>query len=112
MISTIHKTIFVHIPKCAGQSVEETFLKDISPDLDWEKHRHIISCFQRPESWGKQFPERLAHLTADEYLSLSFVSQSVWEKYYKFAIVREPIDRCISMWKCLPDMTLDFDDFV
>lgn len=112
MISIQHKTIFIHIPKCAGQSIEETFLKDISPDLNFEQHRHLIGCFQRPASWNEAFPNRLAHLTADQYQSLSFVSPSMWNSYYKFAIIRDPIDRCISMFRYLGQYPHDFQKFV
>ena len=49
MISFPHKTIFIHIPKCAGQSVEETFLNDIG--LDWRKHRHLFGCFKKPSKF-------------------------------------------------------------
>lgn len=112
MISISHKAIFIHIPKCAGQSVEETFLKDISEDLAFERHRHLLGCFQRPRSWAAKFPERLAHLTAHEYTALSFVSPSLWNDCFKFAIVRSPVDRCVSMWRYLGELEMDFDRFV
>ena len=34
MISLFHETIFVHIPKCAGQSVEQAFLSDFELDSE------------------------------------------------------------------------------
>jgi len=77
MISFPHKTIFIHIPKCAGQSIEETFLNDIG--LDWCKHRHLFGCFKKPSTWSDNFPNRLAHLTAYEYFDLDFVNKEIFE---------------------------------
>lgn len=110
MVSLVHKAIFVHIPKCAGQSVEESFLRDISPSLSWDRHRHLIGCFQKPPSWGPTFPMRLAHLTASEYVDLNFVSREVWDASFRFAIVRDPIDRMVSTWKYL-GVRESFDTF-
>jgi hypothetical protein len=112
MISLIHKTIFVHIPKCAGQSVESTFLKDIAPDLEHHSHRHQLGCFEKPPSWATAYPSRLAHLTAAQYISLAFVSQSQWSSYFKFSIVRDPIERVLSMWRYNLFDQLSFDSFV
>ena len=91
MISFPHKTIFIHIPKCAGQSVEETFLNDIG--LDWYKHRHLFGCFKKPLTWSNNFPDRLAHLTAYEYFDLDFINKETFSQFYKFSIVRDPLDR-------------------
>ena len=104
MISFSHKTIFIHIPKCAGQSVEETFLNDIG--LDWYKHRHLFGCFKKPSTWSKNFPDRLAHLTAYEYFDLDFINNEIFYQFYKFSIVRDPFDRVVSAWK---DLTKGID---
>ena len=104
MISFPHKTIFIHIPKCAGQSVEETFLNDIG--LDWCKHRHLFGCFKKPSTWSNNFPDRLAHLTAYEYFDLDFINKETFFKFYKFSIVRDPFDRVVSAWK---DLTKSID---
>ena len=99
MISFPHKTIFIHIPKCAGQSVEETFLNDIG--LDWYKHKHLFGCYKKPSTWPRNFPDRLAHLTAYEYFDLDFVNKDIFSRFYKFSIVRDPLDRVVSAWKDL-----------
>ncbi len=104
MISFTHKTIFIHIPKCAGQSVEETFLNDIG--LDWHMHRHLFGCFKKPSTWSKNFPDRLAHLTAYEYFDLDFINKETFYRFYKFSIVRDPFDRMVSAWK---DLTKSID---
>ena len=104
MISFPHKTIFIHIPKCAGQSVEETFLNDIG--LDWYKHRHLFGCFKKPSTWSNNFPDRLAHLTAYEYFDLDFINKETFYQFYRFSIVRDPFDRVVSAWK---DLTKSID---
>ena len=104
MISFPHKTIFIHIPKSAGQSVEETFLTDIG--LDWRKHRHLFGCFKKPSTWSNNFPDRLAHLTAYEYFDLDFINKETFSQFYKFSIVRDPLDRVVSAWK---DLTKSID---
>ena len=109
MISMPHRTIFVHIPKCAGQSVEATFCSDLG--LDWARHRHLLGCMQRPRSWSRKMPERLAHLTAHQYTALNFCPPRMFDAFFRFTIIRHPVDRAISMWRFLPTK-LPFDDFV
>ncbi len=109
MISLVHKVIFIHIPKCAGQSIEETFLMDLK--LNWDDHRYLFGCFKKPKEWDKNIPDRLAHLTAREILEFNLLPQDIFNSFYKFAIVRDPIDRLISSWNYLnPDA--DFNGWV
>lgn len=101
MISVTHRTIFVHVPKCAGQAIEAAFLHDLAPDAKFATHRHLLSCLPRPQGWSEAFPFRLAHLKAHEYLDLDFVPRSLWDASFKFAVVRDPLERAISMWRYL-----------
>lgn len=110
MISLIHRAIFVHIPKCAGQSIEQAFLKDVAPDGDFERHRHLLTCFGRPWDWSAEIPGRLAHLKAHQYLDFNLVPPSVWDGSFRFAVVRDPLERAISMWR-YRSVGLDFDAF-
>ena len=91
MISHIHKVIFVHIPKCAGQSVERMFLKDLG--LCWDNRASLLL---RPKLVSELGPERLAHLFAIEYEKFGFIESSKFQQYFKFAFVRDPIDRILS----------------
>ena len=43
MISLAHQCVFVHIPKCAGQSVETAFLNETS--LAWKQR--AVCCFDQ-----------------------------------------------------------------
>lgn len=69
MISRAHKTIFLHIPKAAGQSIEMAFLRDLG--LDWSTREQVLL---RPNDDPAAGPERLAHLFAREYVSLAGTS--------------------------------------
>ncbi|MFK7944443.1 MAG: sulfotransferase family 2 domain-containing protein [Paracoccaceae bacterium] len=109
MISLVHRTLFVHVPKCAGQSVEQAFCEDLG--LRWGKHRHLLGCMQRPGTWSKAYPGRLAHITAHQYTALDFCPQEMFDNFYKFAVVRDPVQRIVSMWRYL-ETELGFDEFV
>mgnify|MGYP001166446226 FL=1 len=109
MISLVHKVIFIHIPKCAGQSIEETFLNDLQ--LNWDDHRYLFGCFKKPANWNKNIPDRIAHITAKEILEFNFLPVEIFDSFYKFSIVRDPVQRLISSWNYLnPDA--NFDDWV
>ncbi len=71
MISHEYSCIFIHIPRCAGTSVET-----------WITGR----------DWWKVDPET-KHLIASQ---AKYLYGDYWNKYYKFAIVRDPFDRMIS----------------
>lgn len=63
-----HKTIFIHIPKCAGVSVNHTLFGNLAG----------------------------GHRTFTEYLSI-FEAESI-TNYFKFTIVRNPWDRLVSAY--------------
>lgn len=91
MISHEHKVIFVHIPKTGGQSVEQMFLDDLG--LTWGARAPLLL---RPNGDRAAGPKRLAHLYADEYVRLGYISQEAFDSYFKFAVVRHPCDRLVS----------------
>ncbi|MEX5730248.1 hypothetical protein Ga0609869_003601 [Rhodovulum iodosum] len=94
MISRKHKTIFVHIPKAAGQSVEHVFLQECG--LDWDSRAPLLLRRNDDRSQG---PTRLAHLYAREYVACGHVTQAEFDSYFKFAIVRNPYDRLLSEYR-------------
>jgi len=106
MLSHHHKTIFVHIPKCAGQSVESAFLEDIG--LTWETRAPLLlRNNDRPELG----PLRLAHLTAADYVRCGYVPQEMFDAYFRFAIIRDPWSRAVSHYRHL-DLNMPFGAFV
>ena len=91
MISHSHKVLFVHVPKCAGQSIEMMFLRDLG--LTWNTRGSLLLRQKLPDELG---PERLAHLFAYEYEKFGYIEPSKFSQYFKFALIRDPIDRILS----------------
>ncbi len=74
MISHKHKCIFVHIPRCAGTSMEYALVKQDWWSIDRET-KHILASTAK-----KLYGEH-------------------WDKYFKFSFVRNPWDRMVSLAK-------------
>lgn len=91
MISKNFNCIFIHIPKTAGQSIEHFFLA--LHGLSWQERSELLLRFNPEPSLG---PERLAHLTAWEYLKYGYVEQAEFNRYFKFAFIRNPWERLVS----------------
>lgn len=91
MVSHKYKCIFVHIPKTGGQSIESVFLH--RHGLTWADRHPLLL---RKNDDLERGPERLAHMTISEYLKYNYVSQQFFDKYFKFAVVRNPWDRLVS----------------
>jgi hypothetical protein len=106
MLSHRHKTIFVHIPKCAGQSVETAFLAD--EGLTWENRAPLLLRYNPDPALG---PPRLAHLLASDYVARGHVDQAMFDAFFKFAIVRDPWSRAVSLYRHL-QLNMPFASFV
>ena len=75
MISDKDKFIFIHIPKCAGTSIE--FFLNGSAHVEWDEHNKI---------W-------VQHATAEQIKK--FYCQN-YEDYFSFTFIRNPWDRAVS----------------
>lgn len=107
MISHQHRCIFVHIPKCGGQSTETLFLRDLG--LSWEQRAPLL---MRPAVAGEVGPPRLAHLLARDYVGLRHLSQELFDAYFKFSVVRDPFARAESTYRFLKlDVLMSFDRY-
>ena len=108
MISHKHSTIFVHIPKVAGQSIETMFLNDLG--LDWNTRQELLLRKRKPTEKG---PFRLAHLKAREYVKLGYLGPQEFDDYFKFSFVRNPYSRAYSYYKYLGYANIiSFKDFL
>lgn len=83
MISIKYKYIFIHIPKCAGSTIEDALQDD--------------SCILRKNTWPNNlnvtYP--LNHLTLDD-VEKSKIIFPHFSKYYSFTFTRNPFDRLVS----------------
>ena len=108
MLCHDYKCIFVHIPKCGGQSIELVFLRLLG--LTWENRAPLLLRPSLDPSFG---PPRLAHLSASEYVACGHVTQAQFDSYFKFSFVRNPWDRIVSEYKyCRYCGVKDFKTFI
>lgn len=108
MVSHHHKCIFIHIPKNAGQSIENVFLDLIG--LSWEMRDPLLLRHNTNPMLG---PKRLAHLKSHEYVEYKYVSPQQYKEYITFAVIRNPWERAVSFYKYLGyDKICNFEDFI
>ena len=109
MISHKHRTIFIHIPKCGGTSVEQAVINDLGPYTTHTKRALLLQRNTEPNCG----PPCLAHMSADEYRDYNHVPAWMWADYWKFGLVRNPFHRVASFYRYLQaDKTMSFRDFV
>ena len=87
MISHKHKFIFIHIPKCAGSSIEKVFFPG-SRRKNWFGYNKKIGGF-------------LQHLTCREIIYFNFLDRQTFDAMFKFTFVRNPWDKMVSeyVWR-------------
>lgn len=91
MIIDKHKCVFVHIPKCAGTSIEQT----LEPTVDVTSDKNLVSFV----GWDVAAQSWLQHATMAQ---MNEQCERV-KKYFKFTFVRNPWDRVVSLFEWQKD---------
>lgn len=90
------KIIFIHIPRCGGTSINDALVRSgytLNAELDYRKI-DLVHLYGKIEYNSKTV--ELDHCTY-EHMNI-FCSQYEMENFIKFAIVRDPIDRIVSVY--------------
>lgn len=91
MISHQFKCVFVHVPKTAGQSIEQFFL-----NIHQLSKQEKAQLYLMKNSDPQRGPERLDHMIAAEYVQCGHLAKPQYQNYFSFAFVRNPWERLVS----------------
>ena len=83
MISHKFKCVFVHVPKTAGQSVEQFFKEKLEVN---EKYCEELLITKNDDP--AKGPARLAHLRSEEYVACGHLDEDAYQHYFTFGFVR------------------------
>lgn len=116
-VSYAHKIIFVHIPKCAGTTVENMLGIAGEDEFYSEKVTNsVLSKIPRDKFTNEEYricaSKNMQHYTIEELQKI--LPSEIFNNYKKIAIVRNPYDRLVSDFHFFfPNSNLSqFEDFV
>jgi len=99
LVSHQHRFLFIHVPKTAGTSIEHA-LQPLSDTPDQRRASRTLSRLGVPVAWRPiRWRNGRKHTTALEMRHL--FTRRVFDKYFKFAFVRNPWDYMVSYYHFL-----------
>lgn len=109
MISHKHKYIFIHIPKCAGTSIEKMLLCHEHVSCDWD-HKFPLKTLS-----NKDKHEYKLDIDDQQHVPLDSFPIKTQQDYFCFTVVRNPWSKIISSWlyhKKVKKDTYDLKQFI
>jgi len=89
-------------------TVERIFLDDLGLTMDSGS-----PLLLRDRVKAEPAPPRVDHMIALDYVRGKYLSQDIFDQYFKFALVRNPYDRASSSYRYLGlDLMMSFDDYI
>lgn len=107
-ISYQHKTIFIHIPKCAGTSIEKILGMAAQEDLFAYDHIYQLKNIHVPkekftsEEYTLCIAKTPQHLTFRELKKI--VPEDSTNNFFKFSIVRNPFSKFVSEYNYIKSL--------
>jgi hypothetical protein len=107
-VSHKHQAIFVHIPRTAGSSIAQVM------GVCGDDNQGTLTPVRVDMLYGLEGTKALQHLNARGIQKR--LGSDVYDRYYKFTVVRNPYDRAVSEYhvrkRLMPWVKMSFKDFV